>query len=98
MRQDQDQVELVTKPSRMYKLLDDTTKEVMSIVAINDDVIRMTWRYKKRFERPDSNSNLVVGIFTTSYGRCELYKYMCAVDCAWTDHRDRCSTTTIPTR
>lgn len=79
-RSDQDQVELVTKPDRMYKLLDDRTKEVMSIIAINDDVIRMTWRYKKRFERPDSNSNLVVAIFTTAYGRCELYRHMCAVD------------------
>ena len=80
MRPDQDQVELVTKPTRMYKLLDDPTREVMSIIAINDDVLRITWRYKKRHEKPDFNSNIVVGIFTTSYGRCELYKHMCAVD------------------
>ena len=80
MRSDQDQVELVTDPKRMYELLDSTTKEVMSIVAINDLCLRITWRYKKRFERPDSNSNLVVAIFTTSYGRCELYKHMCAVE------------------
>ncbi|KAH7696057.1 hypothetical protein AAVH_36875, partial [Aphelenchoides avenae] len=80
MRSDQDQVELVTDPKRMYELLDSTTKEVMSIVAVNDECLRITWRYKKRFERADSNSNLVVAIFTTSYGRCELYKHMCAVE------------------
>lgn len=57
----------------------------MKIVEMNRDddeeqALRVTWRYKKRFEKTDQHSNLVVAIFTTAYGRCELYRYMCAVD------------------
>lgn len=80
MRSNREQVEIITSPSRLYELLDSPSKEVISIIDLDEDTLRVSWRYKNRFERTDENSNLVVAIFTTAYGRCELYKHMCAVD------------------
>lgn len=51
-----------------------------SIVELNDELLRVSWKYKDRCDREDQNSNVVVALFTTSYGRAELYKHMCKVE------------------
>ncbi|KAH7705083.1 hypothetical protein AAVH_27713 [Aphelenchoides avenae] len=80
MRANREQAEITTSPNSLYELLDSPSKEVIKIVDMDEDTLRVSWRYKNRFERTDENSNLVVAIFTTAYGRCQLYKHMCAVD------------------
>jgi hypothetical protein len=47
----EEKTELVTKSTRMYALLDASTKDVMSISIISDDFVRITWRYKEGIER-----------------------------------------------
>lgn len=80
MRLDRTQTEIVSSPSRIYELLDNGSLEVTGIVPLSNYKMRVSYKYKKRCAREDSNSNLVIAIFTTSYGRAELYKHMQAVE------------------
>ena len=51
-----------------------------SIIPLTEDAMRVQWKYTDRCDPEDDSSNVVYAMFTTSYGRAELYKYMCAVE------------------
>lgn len=76
MRPSQAVFEIVRKPSRLTELLDKKSIYVMSIIELNEESLRVEYKYKKRFEKHDENSNIVVAIYTTAYGRMELLGYM----------------------
>ncbi|KAH7719795.1 hypothetical protein AAVH_12747 [Aphelenchoides avenae] len=80
MRPDKSHTEFIRSPAKLYKLLDSTSKIVKNIIQIDKDTVRVEWCYVDRFEPEDENSNVVYAMFTTSYGRAELYKHMCAVE------------------
>ncbi|KAH7691353.1 hypothetical protein AAVH_40133, partial [Aphelenchoides avenae] len=80
MRPNKSHTEFIRSPAKLYKLLDSTSKVVKNIIQIDKDTVRVEWCYVDRFETEDENSNVVYAMFTTSYGRAELYKHMCAVE------------------
>ena len=80
MRMDRVKAEVVTKRSRLIELLSTKSLQVVDITIISEKAARVTYRYRKQFEREDENSNLVVAAFTTAYGRLELFKYMCMAE------------------
>ncbi|KAH7722226.1 hypothetical protein AAVH_10308 [Aphelenchoides avenae] len=70
MRADQEQVELVTKPSGIC----DVHRRRERALPAHHMALQEALRARR------CQLNLVVAIFTTSCGRCELYKHMCAVE------------------
>ncbi|KAH7708191.1 hypothetical protein AAVH_24561 [Aphelenchoides avenae] len=80
MHTDRNQVEVVCKPERLTELFGDPSIVVNSIIKLNDDLIRVSYGYKEQFEPTDPNANLVIAIFTTAYGRTELFNHMRAVE------------------
>ncbi|KAH7706288.1 hypothetical protein AAVH_26480 [Aphelenchoides avenae] len=80
MRPNKSHTEFIRSPAKLYKLLGSTSKIVKNIIQIDKDTVRVEWCYVDRFEQEDENSNVVYAMFTTSYGRAELYKHMCAVE------------------
>jgi hypothetical protein len=80
MRPDRNQVEIVRKVSRLTELLNTRSIDVLSVLELNEETVRVSYRYKKRMEKEDENSNIIAAIYTTAYGRTELLKYMRAVE------------------
>ena len=80
MRMDRVKAEVVTKRSRFIELLSTKSLEVVDITIVSEKAARVTYRYRKQFEKEDENSNLVVASFTTAYGRLELFDYMCKAE------------------
>lgn len=80
MRPDRSQVEIVRKVSRPTELLNDRTIDVLSVLELNEETVRVSYKYRKRMEKEDENSNIIAAIYTTAYGRTELLKYMRAVE------------------
>ncbi|KAH7695886.1 hypothetical protein AAVH_37049, partial [Aphelenchoides avenae] len=80
LAKDRNQVEVVCKPERLTELFGDPSIVVNSIIKLNDDLIRVSYGYKEQFEPTDPNANLVIAIFTTAYGRTELFNHMRAVE------------------
>jgi hypothetical protein len=76
MRVNKHQIEIVRSPSRLNDLLAKKSVEVTSIIELNEETLRVSYRYVNRFEKMDPNNNLVLAMYTTAYGRLELLKYM----------------------
>ncbi|KAH7703567.1 hypothetical protein AAVH_29259 [Aphelenchoides avenae] len=76
MRNNKTKTELVSKSTRLYELLYDVTKEVQTVQPLGNGILRVGWRYKDRMDLEDENSNVVIAMFTTAYGRAELFKHM----------------------
>ena len=80
MRMDRVKAEVVTKRSRFIELLSTKSLQVVDITIVNERAARVTYRYRRQFEKEDENANLVIAAFTTAYGRLELFKYMCMAE------------------
>ncbi|XP_074658630.1 uncharacterized protein LOC141911539 [Tubulanus polymorphus] len=62
--------------SDFYELILDSTVEISDIIICNDDVLRVHYKTKSEFVKPNSRTNVAIAAFTTAHARLILYTYM----------------------
>ncbi|XP_008215610.1 uncharacterized protein LOC103317821 [Nasonia vitripennis] len=51
-------------------------RELTNVVALNDYDYYYQWRYKEKYRKPSEKTSVPIAVYTTAYGRLELYKYL----------------------
>ncbi|OXU31805.1 hypothetical protein TSAR_005818 [Trichomalopsis sarcophagae] len=51
-------------------------RELTNVVALNDYDYYYQWRYKEKYCKPSEKTSVPIAVYTTAYGRLELYKYL----------------------
>ena len=64
----------VKKPSHLFNILSDTTKEISTIRLCTEDVLEAVYTSVKENAVKSTKTNIFVAAFTTSYARLKLYE------------------------
>ncbi|KAH7698491.1 hypothetical protein AAVH_34415, partial [Aphelenchoides avenae] len=76
LRPNMSKIEIVSKPSRLYEILDGPQYNVMEVVPLSSRLVRVSYRHREEFHPTDPFGNIIVALITASYGRMELFKYI----------------------
>lgn len=71
-----DENKIVQSAAALNKLFGFRSRQVIAIIPINDEKLRVNVRHRNQFEEEDDFSNIVIAMYTTSYARQVLLKYM----------------------
>ena len=76
MRVDWPVTEFVYDPMTFYRYFNRGDIDVHDLCLLNDDVCEIVYSRKNEFTTESGVTNILIGIFTTSYARLELYKML----------------------
>ncbi|XP_074648849.1 uncharacterized protein LOC141904197 [Tubulanus polymorphus] len=65
----------ISDPGEFYELILDSAVEISDIIICNDDVLRVHYKTKSEFVKPNSRTNVAIAAFTTAHARLILYTY-----------------------
>ena len=68
------QVEPISSPERLYKLLNDDSRELQILRVMNDEMIEVVYKRVDEEETVQVNINIFVACFTTCWARLKLYR------------------------
>jgi hypothetical protein len=66
----------VFSEAEFFKIVDDDRNEITNVYLYDTIVRGITFRSKREFIRPSSNTNLAIAAYTTAYGRLKLYELL----------------------
>ena len=69
-------VEHITDPATFMDLLSSDQQEVTNVNFINDEMVELSWRYKKDFIDSSNRTNVIVAAYTSAQARIKLYSYL----------------------
>ena len=70
------QTEFIKNYGALMELMTDTYKEVTGLLPQGEDILQVSWRVVTDGEESLPSSSLVIGAFTTCFGRLKLYSYL----------------------
>lgn len=73
-RSNKTQVCSVRDPALLIKCLQDDSLEILRLMPINDHVVEIFYRKRRECDEVQTNTNIFVAVFTTTYGRLKLYR------------------------
>ena len=76
LRPNMSKVEVVSEPTRLYKMLAGPQYDVKDIVPVSSELLRVSYCHREEFHPTDPFGNVVVALITAAYGRMELFKYI----------------------
>ena len=76
MKNDKTQTKHLTEPSDLFDMLTSPDIKVKSATIVNDDVVFVHYKRKTDFQPTNPKTSIIHAIYTTMYGRLELYKHM----------------------
>ncbi|KAH7701963.1 hypothetical protein AAVH_30899, partial [Aphelenchoides avenae] len=76
LRPNMSMVEVVSKPSRLYEILDGPQYDVIEVVPLSSRLVRVSYRHREEFHPTDPFGHIIVALITAAYGRVELFKYI----------------------
>ena len=68
------QVESISKPERLYQLLNDDSRVLQTLRVMNDEMIEVVYKRVDEEETVQVNINIFVACFTTCWARLKLYR------------------------
>ncbi|KAK4886851.1 hypothetical protein RN001_003122 [Aquatica leii] len=75
-RENLTQTEIISEPHNFFQLLTDPSKQVQSILPIDDNVIIVNWLRPEESVDPLKTVNVVLAAYTTANARLVLYNYL----------------------
>ena len=72
-RSNKTQVINVTDPALLIKLIQDDSLEIQHVMPINDYLVEIFFR-KSECDEVQTNTNIFIAVFTTTYARLKLYR------------------------
>lgn len=76
MRSNLTKTAITKQPHVFCEIASDKRLELHTAEMVSDDAMYVTYTHKKDFVKEAPTTNLFVSLFTTSYARLRLYRYM----------------------
>ena len=68
------QVDAITEPSKLFKMLSDDSVQVQTIRIVNEEMVEVVHRKTEEEATINPNINVFIAAFTTCYARLKLYE------------------------
>ena len=77
--EDKMQTSLIREPNELYEKLSAPGVYINNILFINNNSVWVNWRYHKEAIVPNNRVNVVLGVYTTTFARLQLYELLDSV-------------------
>ena len=68
------QIEAITEPSKLFKMLSDDSVDIQSIRIVNEEMVEVVHKKTEEESTVNPNINVFIAAFTTAYARLKLYE------------------------
>ena len=68
------QIEAITEPSKLFKMLSDDSVDIQSIRIVNEEMVQVVHKKTEEESTVNPNINVFIAAFTTAYARLKLYE------------------------